>query len=939
LIVCGPAIGLAAAEVETGALRGVVRNQDANNEPVEGATIRVAGTDLRATSAADGSYSFTAVPAGNQTLEVSREGLTSTKVPVVVKAGETAEAPIFLTLDQAEVILVFGRPPAGGTVEVLKKQQRSATGGTVMSKDQMTVSAQTTAAGVTKQLPGVTVADNKFVYVRGLGDRYSQTLLNGSYIPSPEPDKRVIPLDLFPANLLDSIVITKTYSPDLPGEFSGGSVQVNTVGVPDKPFVSTGADVKYRHGTTFRDFKTYHGGNLDRFSFDDGTRALPEEVPPERLGSLALPDQDLQTIGRSFQNIWNVDTITAPLDHKLSLSFGEVIGKKGSGLLGVTGALNWGNKYQNLSEVRRIPQPGVSTPFSEFNFETSTREAELSGLLNLTFEANDGQKVGVRTIYTRAGEDEVRQQVGRDGSQESSFPLVSVTRLRYVERSLLAIQPFGEHLLVGDTLLEWRGGYALSQRDEPDNRQVRYLLDPTTDQFFFQSVSGSGRRDFYQLDENIYNADADLSIPFNPLGIPDKNTDVNRKAPEQRIKIGPSFVYRDRDLDARRFLFQPEGGPVDSNGKPIDLYLDPESIFKPENINPNGMVIGEETRDTDSYEAVQSIIAGYGLVDFRLLADLRLQAGARAENSRQVVTTFPNFGPLAGQELDTILENTDILPAGNLIWEFWESKPEPDQAGNKPPPQTMQLRLAGSQTVSRPEFRELAPFEYNDVLGGITAVGNPNLQRAKILNADLTLEWYPSPRDLLSAGVFYKYFDQPIEVVNLPTSGQILTTWDNADTADLLGFEIEGRKNLGMIYQDLQNLSLIANFAYMQSEVRIKKDPTHLQTNDKRPLQGQPEYVLNVGFLYELPSDWTFAVLANTFGDRISAVGATGLDDEKELPRWQLDVSITKRIGKWGIKMTGENLLDDNYEFKQGDITTREFRRGWAIGLGITYSF
>jgi len=256
----------------------------------------------------------------------------------------------------------------------------------------------------------------------------------------------------------------------------------------------------------------------------------------------------------------------------------------------------------------------------------------------------------------------------------------------------------------------------------------------------------------------------------------------------------------------------------------------------------------------------------------------------------------------------------------------------------------MQIRLGGSQTVSRPEFRELAPFEYTDVQGGYAARGNPDLQRAKILNADIGWEWFLKPGELISAGFFYKRFDSPIEAVNVPLGATLLTTWENAKTADLFGIEVEGRKNLAIVeaLEDLDDFSLVANFSWMDSEVEVATGSgvSNLQTNQKRPLQGMPEYLLNLGLVYDNKErGLTVSILANTFGERISAVGASGIDDEKEQPRWSLDLSLIKKLGNGSLKLTAENILNDKYEFKQGDISTREYRRGFAVGLGYTYSF
>jgi outer membrane receptor protein involved in Fe transport len=916
-----------------GSVRGVVRNADAGNAPVEGAAINVVGTGLQAATGADGSYEIKGVPAGPRQLQIIKDGFLPFRQPVTVRPGEAAGADFLLVSDQGAKTMTITELRAAARVPLERKQ--ASTLGILQTREDLKTRPKGDVVGAVEELPGVSTVDGKYVYVRGLGDRYSQTLLNNSTIPSPEPDKRVVPLDLFPTSLVETINIVKTYSPSLPGEFAGGSVQIKTIDVPEARFFTLGADLEYRHGTTFRDFNTYHGGNLDFLSFDDGTREIPGDVPRDSVDSPGLTPEDRQAIGRSFPNIWEPDSSTAPLDHKLSLSFGERLGKEGSGLFGIVGALNWGNKYQRVQdEERRFlavtgnpedPTQDIAFVFSDFTLDTSTFEAELSGALNLAYEFNPGHTVGVRNLYTRSADDTVRLQSGREGNHPDDRP-IQVTLLRWVERSLFTTQPFGEHLLFADTCLEWRFTYALSQRDEPDNRQIQYLYDPVIDDYRFEVFFGSGRRDFFLLDENIYDGALDYSIPFNPFGVPDKRPDPDRKVPEQRIKLGPAGLLRDRDFEGRRFRFRPAGGgiPIDENGQPVDLTQSPEDLFQPDNINPNGWVLVEDTRRTDAYQATQYILAGYALADFRLHPDWRVEGGARLEWSKQTISSFEE-GPAVPERERTILETTDVLPALNLIWEFLRD---------------MQLRVAGSGTVSRPEFRELAPFQYTDVAGGFTAEGNPDLDRAKIWNADLGWEWFPGGGDIVTAGLFYKHFIDPIEVVNVPTSSGLITSWDNADTADLFGIELETRKNLAFLHGDLKDLSLLFNYTWMWSEVRIPADPSNPQTNDKRPLQGMPEFVFNAGLLYDAKTlGLTVGIFANMIGDRITAVGTSGLDDEVEKPRWNLDLSVTKQVGKGTIKFTVENILNDNYLWKQSGFTTREFRKGLSVGIGYSYSF
>lgn len=932
------------AGTDAGAGFGGVRGRvvDDAGAAVPAAAVIVEGTELSATTGPTGAFEILRVPAGRRRLLVTRINYADAPVLVTVERDRTVEVPpIAIVRAEGKIFVVKGKLRASPR-SVLMARRFEASTRVEMTRQEMSQKAGSDAAKVSSELPGVSTVDSKYVYVRGLGGRYSQTLVNGGAIPSPEPDKREIPLDLFPTNLLDSIAVVKTYSPDTPGEFSGGSVQIKTVGVPSEGFVNLGISSKYRHGTTFKDFLTYQGGNLDRFSFDDGTRELPGAVPSSPVitaagGRPPTPEQ-VQAIGRSFPNIWNVETDTAFPDMKIGLSFGERIGKPGGPTLGIVGAINWGNSYQTvLGEERRVVANGGSREnpapfaFSTFSLDRSTFESELSALLNLTWEIDEGQQVGLRNLYTRTAEDEAAQQLGLDGQRDADTPLY-VERLRWVERSLFNTQAFGDHLLAGDTFLQWRASYGLSQRYEPDTRQNRYLYQPAIEDFSWENVFGSGQRSYYSLYEDIYDAAIDYWIPFRPF-VDDKDP-LAGPAPEQKIKLGTNFVYRDRQLESRLLRFQPSTSrpPVDEFGNRIDLTALPEDIFREKNIFPGGgFHVQEATRSTDSYEASQTLVAGYALGDFRLHEDWKILLGFRVESSEQTVMTTPVFGGTRPDEI--VLDNVDPLPALNLIWEFVED---------------MQLRLGGSRTVSRPEFRELAPFEYTDIAGGWTAIGNPRLDEAHIWNVDLGWQWFPAPGDVVAANVFYKYFQEPIEQVRVPTSSQLLTTWDNAEDADLIGFEIEARKSLGFLNGitglDLSDLSAVGNFTLMESEVRIGEAPLFQQTNEERPLQGQSPYLLNLGLLYEARKlGLSCALFVNTFGKRLSAVGAAGIDDEYEMPRWNLDLTISKTLGKDGkggtLKLTAENLLDATYRYVQDGITTRKYRRGWAIGLGYSYNF
>lgn len=957
-------------EGATGTVEGSVSLLEGGTAP--GVIVRVRGTNLQTVTDVNGRFEIGGVPAGRQSLELEAPWGATAVRPIEVEPG-LRRAVADIKLAGENTIRVEGGP-LEISKDVLLSTERFARAGLSDVSTIDDTSTADTAGDAAKKVVGVTTADSgKKIYVRGLGDRYSSMLVNRSPMPSTEPDRREVPMDLFPTGLIDAIVVYKSYSPDLPGEFSGGVVALRTKSIPEEDFLTISLGTSYVDGTTFRDFSTYQGGNLDLLGFDDGTRALPDGVPREavRAGAAGrgLTAAEVQEVGRLFPNVWNEEVVTAPPNLGLGLTFGKVVSAGDSTddswpKLGIIGSLEWENDYRTIRDAtfRLLKNQGtLEAPdpiiFNSFEIDSYEHSVAISSLVNLVLEISQAQKIGVRGLWSHQAEDLFRFQKGFEA--QIGAP-VEVSTLRYIEKNLYQSELFGEHLLdggpLGELFFEWRGGYALSQRDSPDDRSLVYELNPTFNEFQWREAGGSASRDFYLLDENLYNGAADLSIPFAPLVDEEKERD--ELEPPQKIKFGVSYVRRDRDFDARKFRFQAVGTPLaDEGGEPILLTSSPEDLFRARNIHPGGFAITETTRPTDNYNAEWEILAGYGLVDFKLIEPLRLMAGARIESSEQAVDTFELFGaPGTDNSVTAVLDNLDVLPAGSLTWEIW--KGEKRDTGFEP--RTM-LRLAASQTVTRPEFRELAAFEFTDVAGGFTAVGNPELEETDILNLDLRWDWVPDPGDVISASFFYKDFSNPIEQVILPTGSQPITTWRNAESAELYGVEFEIQKDLGFIDRWIDSsdsarpffgyFSIVANAAWLDSQVDLDPQSALQLTSKSRPLQGQPEYILNLGLEFEGPPgpatgkapEWwhglSIGIFANTFGDRITAVGAFGVPDEVEQPRWSLDVGIAKKIGRGVLKLTGKNLLDDEFEFKQGKITNRAYERGLSIGLSWSYSF
>ena len=730
-------------------------------------------------------------------------------------------------------------------------------------------------------------------------------MLNGVVVPSTRPDKKVVPMDLVPAALLQNIRTEKSYTPDQPGEFSGGLVKMNTVDFPRSPILKLSYGTGFGSTTTFKDFADYPGGSRDWLGFDDGTRVLPSGIPNQRLtrrgrfSDTGFTPTELQGYGQSFSNVWTPrGGRNAIPNQSFNFMAGNTFGK-----LGVVLALSHGNKSHRQQESRnyyRSAGQGKLSPLREYEMDFSTRSI-LTG--KFAYELTDNNRIQFQNFFSKDTSDESRFFEGYDSDGQQR---VRNQRIRMIEEDVGSTKISGEHYLtvLGNSFLTWRLSYSLSSLDEPDLREALY--EERNDRFLLADESQSGFRLFNDLDEDIWEPGLDWTTYFN-------HGSVNSS-----IKVGASYRSRQRDFLSRRFRF----APLRTAG--IDLTQTPERIFTPRNIHPSGFELREETRPTDTYDAKQLTRAGYAMLDLSI-DNWRFIGGARVEADSQRVETFDLFDRTAPTGVSTRLDNTDLLPAFSVVYRLDND---------------MNLRGGYGRTLNRPEFRELSPFEFTDVVGGRAVVGNPELVRARIQNWDFRWEWFMSSNELLSAGFFFKDFENPIER-EIQLTAQLRTSFINAQGAKNLGIELETRKNLGGLSSALQNFFVSANYTLVDSAVEISREQVPLLTNLNRALEGHSRHVCNGVLQYEHPTAGSMArLLYNYQGDRISDVGAQGLPDVVQVGVPRMDAVFIQPLGKSRrLKVSAENLLDHQYEYRQGDRIQRSYRIGRSFSVGISKTF
>ncbi len=915
-----------------GMISGVVIDLT-TNRPLPEAIISVVGTPVEVRTDAEGNFQLS-LPPGMYELRISREGYrTEILRGVIVQAGdatsiETALSPTDLKLGEVEVRAEDG----DARLALLEERKAAAVVSDAIGLSEMVRDVKSDAASVLSRLVGLSVVQNKYVYVRGLGERYSQTMLGEALLPTTEPDRRVVPMDLIPASLLQEVRILKSFAPDQPGEFSGGVVKLRTLDFPPSGMLKVAYSIGSNSQTSFRPFLTYPGGRWDWLGFGRHARRLPAIIPEQAVVSGRFSPTERQAFGHAFRNIWEPRHQRAAPNQRINISGGGSRGR-----WGLVGGLSFNSTFHTQREDRlfyildagRRPVPrsifanpeflqrqgilarvrGVIPESVDLNllqgYISSAQTARLGGLAALTYQLAPQHKLFVRSFYTHEGTDHTRVY---QGWYESRFTVIRDHRLRFTEEEIASGQLAGEHIFpnLSGSLLTWRWAYSRARLDEPDAREVIYEFDPTRQDFRFFSQLQSGLRLFNRMRENLREPAADWSTFFFAHGF------------TFALKAGVSHSNRDRMFLSRRFRF------IARRLRGIDVFLPPERLFAPENIRPDGFELFEETRPTDAYVARHDVTAGYVMGDLTI-RKWRVIAGGRVEDSDQLVQTFNPFNrtlnPVeAGQKVK------DVFPSLGFVLALT--------------PQ-MNLRLGWSQTVARPHFRELSPYEYTDVTGGPSARGNPELRRTRIRNFDLRWEWIRPP-ELLALSFFVKAMRDPIEPVIEPSNETTIVSFRNVASARNVGLEIEVRQSLGFLGAAGQKAHVSGNYTYVRSQVTIGQQQLNVLTSPQRPLVGQSRHLFNAALEYEIPRMSAYAhVLLQYVGRRLSEVGAYGLADVVQEGYPTLDLVFAKQFlgeaKRMEIKVSLENMLDRTIRFRQGSDPYWFYRRGRTVHIGLSY--
>jgi len=782
-------------------------------------------------------------------------------------------------------------------------------------------------SGSLQRVTGLSVVGGGFVYVRGLGDRYSLALLNGSPLPSPEPLKRVVPLDIFPSNVIDSTLVQKSYSANFPGEFGGGVINLTTKASPEETFLSLSGGTGWDSETTNQLGYTYNGGGTDWTGFDDGTRDIPRSLAVALASGKPVLEgadfsaQDLEAIAMDLVNAPTTllqQNNHIPVNWSAGLTGGTTLPLAG-GALGIIATAGISNKWRTRDTLQQtsVNADLSGDPQTSYRRLVTDNRILVNGLLGLGLELGD-HRIRWTSLYIRDTLKQARLALGTDRNQSDRDIMKQDTA--WYERQLINTQLVGEFQF-GRFSVDLRGGYANSQREAPYERSFTYVRtnlpagqDPAGDKFVndLGGNKGDATIAFSDLDENLWSGGVDLSY---------------RLAPGFTVTTGYAYSDTHRVSSRRAFQYRASNLPV------AVQQLRPDYLLSDATIQLYDITLLETSAQdgTAAFDAKLTTHAGYAQLQAGLMAGLNVNAGVRYEDAKQRVAPIDLFNSGASAIAQTDLRNDYWLPAVTLTWEV-----APD----------MQLRLNGSKTIARPQFRELVAQVYQDPESNRLFRGNPSLTDSILWNAEARYEWYFDRDQRVSAAAFYKSIDDPIEAYTSISDSSVNTSYANAPRAMLYGAEFELQKHVPLEtvsdapFWQSRRLVLIGNYTFTRSKIRVRDGDTTTINGAERnagdyffdgsPLTGQSDHLVNVQIGLEDTYQLSQQTLLLTYASpRVTSRGPSGQPDLLEKPGLSLDF-----VARQGLQLMGKEI---ELKFEARNLTARRYEEVQEFGANRIY--
>lgn len=868
-----------------GNIKGTVLDKQ-TKEPLTGATIQITGTAQGVVADINGNYTLN-VNDGTYTITVRYIGYKDILLnSIKVKAETLLNFEMESDAQALGEVSVVAKKNLEGERALQMERQKATLAIENLGAKEMSIKGISNVEEGVKKITGISIASAGQLIVRGLGDRYSTTTLNGLPIASPNPDNKLIPLDIFPASTVQNITVSKVYDASAFADYSGAHIDISTKENVGSDFLSISFNAGGKFNTLGKDFY-----RMDR----DGSLFKTPSLD-QKLIDMSLTDfEEYARHNRLFNTSFQVSKKTALPEFGGNIGFGKRF-TLGGNEVSVLGSIGVSNDLQTMDNASIRTLEATGNTLNEFNYDSYSNELKIAALGNLGYSFRTSDHIGYTLFYARNAIDTYMRREGVDYEDHHLIGSNNVTHIY----SLQNHQVNGKHYFGKQWDLNWSGSYSKTSSDEPDRRQVMFIRED--DQIkLFKLNRQETMRYFGSLNEDEWVGDLTASYRFG-----DNN------------KLQAGFTYKDKNRDYMGTRFYYNLNKL--NPTITDIY-DTDSFLNMENVENGSITIDRKKQPKDSYTAGNSIYAGYIATEYYPVAPLLVNLGVRYEISKQWVDYYTDGGKAERSELN----KNDLFPSLNMKYQMNEKN---------------SLRFAFSRTVTRPSFIEMAPFLYQESYGSAQIRGNADLQNGYNYNIDLRYELFEKNGDMLSITAYYKHLKAPIERVQTLSGGSAVHSFRNADNGMATGVEIEFRKEI------VKDLRFGVNGSYMYTNVKLPEGGAY--TNSQRALQGASPYLANADLTYSpaFSNDrqLSVALLYNLQGPRIHSVGISGLGDIKQQPVHTLNFTGSYRFNRrFAVKLQVNDLLNQDILFKQevpttGDkVEVERFRKGTGFEVGFSY--
>ncbi|MDR2065408.1 MAG: TonB-dependent receptor [Prevotellaceae bacterium] len=910
-------------------IKGYVKDAK-TSEAIAGATVLIKGTDKNAITDTLGYYEINGLQSGKYTLIFSYVSYKTLETECDL-GEESASADILMESDIQAISqsVVKGRVRSNtetGMISTIKTNSQIISG---VSASQILKSSDKTASEVVRRISGITVIDERFIIVRGLSQRYNNVWLNGLSIPGTETDSRAFPFDLIPSSQIDNMIVYKSPSPEIPGDFSGGFVKIMSKGVPNENSMEISYGSGFNINTQFNDFHINPGSGTDFLGFDMNKRPLSQNFP-KHLDAVANPSEITELTQKGFNTDWRVKNIKPLPDQRLSLMFSRRIKTKNSQIIGNITALTYSNTFKSVKKMKNArygiyssaaDKPVVLDDYIDNQF---SNDARLGFMHNWSFKLNQSVAIEFKNLLNMLGSNRLTERTGI--KDVSGMYYREQTEMRYSSRLTYSGQLSGAFDFSSNQNLTVDIGYSYASKDEPDRRIVS------------NQAGIGGVEDI----PSVTTINDNISRYFQNLYDHNISTAVNYKKTFENISFTPTLKtgiyaeYSNRNYSNREFIYRYDN--LSYEEKQTYLKLPFEEMMKTEYLGADKVYIDEITRKTNNYKADTWLGAAYFALEIPL-TKFNIYSGVRIESRNAKFTRDKSDAADIILITHKTIKDLFLLPSINTTYKFTDRH---------------QIRAAYGRSINRPELRELSPAVYFDFDLFNEIGGNENLKTAVIDNFDLRYEFYPDLGEVISLGVFYKHFKNPVEWSFIDMGGSLRYNYENANKAESWGLELDARKNLNFI--GLSNFSLILNVALIKSKVRFKQG--EIISEPDREMQGQSPYVINAGLHYQSEkAGINISLLYNLIGKRITGLGKSNSSDNNvnslipnsyEMPRNILDFTVSKTIGKkLEIRCSVKDIFSEDVIFKQFPVfeknniinrreqIIRQYNPGQSVSLSV----